>query len=298
MSDQNWVERFGADVDHLFKTGRLVDSKQTPAEYSELLALAQTLSSDFSDQSQIRTALRRRLLAEMDTRKGWHPKEKIPMFTLFKKRRLALLVPAIILAGLLIVGLAWPGGLTAAVQDVIEFVQRLWVGEHTSIEPTDSEQFPEPCKVVRLDDRLMQAGELADGSATCEATRFDTITNAQAAASFTLRQPSYLPEGYIFSHARVRGSGDLSTADLYYGPDGRCEDGILLSQSPIGGQPDQEVSIGLPRVSVVETVVVNGHSATWAEGTLLWEAGDISYFLTGCADLGLAEAVRIAESLE
>ncbi len=57
-------------------------------------------------------------------------------------------------------------------------------------------------------------------------------------------------------------------------------------------------SIGLPRVSVVETVEVNGHTATWAEGVLLWEAGDVSYFMTGCADLGLAQAVRIAESLE
>jgi len=311
MGNQSWVERFSADVDRLFKAGTPADSaERTPAEYSELLALAQTLSStDFSDQSQIQPALRRRLLTSMDTREGWHLREGISMFNLFRKRRLALVLPtvAVILASLMIVSLAWPGGLTAAAQGIIELVQRLSVGEHTSIEPLDSEQFPEGCKVVRLDDRLVKSAANGD-RAQCR--QVGNVAEAQADVPFTLRQPGYLPKGYTFGGANVLGSGDLVTVDLYYnGPGGvkPCGvgegnavrgDRVMLSQSPVGEQPDQAVSIGLPGVWAIETAQVNGHFATWAQGTLLWEADGISYLLTGCTDLGLVEAVRVAESLE
>lgn len=307
MSDQDWAERFCADLDRLFRTGTLADSTERTPEYSELLALAQTLSStNFSDQSQIQPVLRRRLLTSMGARKGWRLQEKISMPTLFQKRRFVSVLPTVILAGLLIATLVWTGGLTAIAQGAIDFVERLWIGEYTSIEPFDIKQlFGEPrstggeecvptlkeCKIVRLDDRLL--GE--DGVPR----RFDTPAAAQAALSFTLRQPGYMPEGYTFNEAKVWGDGDLATVDLLYdGPSGNCDGRIMLSQSPVGEQSGQAVSIGLPQVTAVETVQVNGRSATWAEGTLLWESDGVSYLLTCRSDLSLAEAVRIAESLE
>lgn len=308
MSDQDWAERFCADLDRLFRTGTLADSTERTPEYSELLALAQTLSfTNFSDQSQIQPVLRRRLLTSMGTRKGWRLQEKISMPTLFQKRRFVSVLPTVILAGLLIATLVWTGGLTAIAQGAIDFVERLWIGEYTSIEPFDLKQLfggplsaggeecaptaQQQCKIVRLDDRLL--GE--DGVPR----RFDTPAAAQAALSFTLRQPGYMPAGYTFKEAKVWGDGDLVTVDLLYdGPNGNCNERILLSQSPVGEQSGQAVSIGLPQVSVVETVQVNGRSATWAGGTLLWESDGISYILTSQSDLSLAEAVRIAESLE
>lgn len=306
MSEHEWVERFTVDVDRLVKAGTVADSAEgTSAEYSELLRLAQALSStDFSDQSQIQPVLRRRLL---DMRQGWHPQERIPMLASFRKLRLALVLPTVMLVSLLIAGLTWPGGLTAAAQDVIDFVQRLWVGEHTSIEPIDLEQIewnvepskaacstqvqnctPEPgkCKIVRLDDRLLSGNGVS--------RHFDSIAEAQAAISFTLRQPAALPEGYTFSQANVWGLGDLATTDLLYsGPDSH----IMLSQSPVSGQRDQGVAIGLPGVTAIATVQVNGHTATWAEHTLIWEADGISYLLTG-SNLGQEDALHIAESIE
>lgn len=229
------------------------------------------------------------------------------MFAPFRKLRFALVLPTVILVGLLLAGLTWPGGLTAAAQDVIDFVQRLWVGEHTSIEPIDLEKIqwnaqpskaacstqvqdctPEPgqCKIVRLDDRLLSGNGVS--------RHFDSFAEAQTAVSFTLRQPAALPEGYTFSGVSVWGRGDLATSDLLYiGPGSP----IMLSQSPVGGQRDQGVAIGLPGVTVIATVQVNGQTATWAEHTLLWEADGISYLLTG-SDLGLEDALLIAESIK
>lgn len=127
-----------------------------------------------------------------------------------------------------------------------------------------------------------------------EVRQFGTIAEAQTAVSFTLRQPGYLPEGYAFGRAKVWGEGHFAFANLHFdGPDGE----IMLSQRLVGGQPGQTVSIGLPSDYVIETVQVNGHTAAWAEHVLLWEANSISYLLSG-PDLSMAEATRIAESLE
>ena len=89
MRDQDWTERFGADLDHLFRTGKVADSdEQAPAEYAELLSFAQRLSRvGFSDQSQVRRALSHRLLARMDARKDWHVGKGLSMFALFQKQR-------------------------------------------------------------------------------------------------------------------------------------------------------------------------------------------------------------------
>ena len=86
----------------------------------------------------------------------------------------------------------------------------------------------------------------------------------------------------------------LNSADLHYdGPDGY----VMLSQWPVGEQPDGAVAIGSPRTSVVEMVQVNGDVAAWAEDSLLWQADGKGHLLLG-AGLDATQAIRIADSLE
>jgi hypothetical protein len=137
--------------------------------------------------------------------------------------------------------------------------------------------------------------EVAKGSGEfhfIEMQRFDTIKEAQEAASFTLRLPDYLPEGYAFSEALV--IGDL-IALHYDGPSGKTS----LGQEAVGEEPGKIVSYGVVSVSEapVQKVTVNGQDAGWAECVLVWEADGISYRLSG-PNLSLEEALRIAESLE
>jgi len=88
--------------------------------------------------------------------------------------------------------------------------------------------------------------EIAKGSGEfqfiIEMQRFDTIKEAQEAASFTLRLPDYLPEGYAFSEALV--IGDL-IALHYDGPSGK----ISLGQEAVGEEPGKIVSYGVVSVS-------------------------------------------------
>ena len=128
--------------------------------------------------------------------------------------------------------------------------------------------------------------------------RFSTFDEAQAVVLFSLRQPSYLPAGYIFREAIVT---PLDWAFLFYGgPNGD----IILAQMPVGERPggDAQHSIfaetGTLTDKPIEPAILNGQPAGWVDGhSLMWEAEGISYALGGL-DLSLDEATRIAESLK
>ena len=121
--------------------------------------------------------------------------------------------------------------------------------------------------------------------------RFDKMAEAQAFLPFQLVQPDYLPEAYAFSHVNVIGEGDNASAQVHFTAP---RENLLLSQRPTADQP---VSIGLPEDYVIETVLVNGKPATWAEHVLLWEADGVSYLLSS-PNLNQTVAIRIAESLK
>lgn len=306
MSDRDWVACFFDDVDQVLKNGSLDDSNEAITdEYAEVLSVVQILSSiDFSSKSKKRYALRQRLLAEIDSQKrgSFHLKENVSMNTLFQRRSIKSALSVMILLvclGLLFTNLVWPGSVAAAAHNAVSFVQRLWVGKSTSVDPIS------PAQIIELENGDLTilvesefAGTVAQtGSSTAmtlEIRRFDDLAEAQAFLPFQLVQPSYLPEAYHISYAKVFGESNLASVHLHFGsPDGD----LLLSQRPVGGQSEQTVSIGIPDDYVIESVLVNGQPATWAEHILIWETDSFSFLLSG-PDLDLVEAILIAESLE
>ncbi len=310
MSDRDMVDRFSTEVDQLLQTGTLADNvERITKEYAEALMIAQTLLSiDFSSETNQQQILRNQLFVGIETRKGWSQnlKEKVSMNTLFQNRDIkpALSVTIlVVLLSVLFTNLIFPGSVAAAANRAVSFIQRLWVGEHTSIDPIDPDQ------VIKLEDgSLMMQGEYSDNDSVTgkvpnfkssevtvfERRQFKSLAEAQAIVHFQLVQPGFLPENYVFSHITVFGEDDYVTVNLHYtGPGGN----LMLSQRPIGDQPNQTVSIGLPDDYVIETVSLNGQSATWAEHVLMWEAEDVSYLLSS-PDLDLTTAVQIADSLE
>jgi hypothetical protein len=328
MNEQDWADRFSREVDSLLNEAGRTDSEPIPTEYRQALDLARILTTaDFSVESRVRQALRRRLLNRIGVREGWQRRKEYVMHTFFRQRYPAVILTAVVLAAFLVVTLAWPGALTAAAQGIEAFVQSLWLGEHTLLQriapeqvmelgdgqiaiegvPVDGHQPQIELRQRLEDERLTIEGILVDvGEAEMfagipeegwefhyvEMQRFDTIKEAQEAASFTLRLPDYLPEGYAFSEALVIGDSIM----LHY--DGPGEK-ISLGQTVVGEEPGKVVSYGVVSVSEapVQKVTVNGQDAGWAESVLVWEADGISYRLSG-PSLSLEEAIRIAESLE
>ena len=330
MNEQDWADRFSREVDSLLNEAGRTDSEPIPTEYRQALDLARILTTaDFSVESRVRQALRRRLLNRICVREGWQRRKEHVMHTFFRKRHPAVILTAVVLVAFLVVTLAWPGALTAAAQGIEAFVQSLWLGEHTLLQriapeqvmelgdgqlaiegvPVDDHQPQIELRQRLEDERLTIEGVPADESEVemfagiaeegwefhyveIEMQRFDTIKEAQEAASFTLRLPDYLPEGYAFSEALV--IGDL-IALHYDGPSGK----ISLGQEAVGEEPGKIVSYGVVSVSEapVQKVTVNGQDAGWAESVFVWEADGISYRLSG-PSLSLEEAIRIAESLE
>jgi hypothetical protein len=310
MSDRDLVDRFSSEVDQFIQTGTLADNvERVTKEYAEALLIAQTLSSiDFSSETNQQQIIRNQLFVGIETRKGWlqNLKEKVSMNTLFQMRDIkpALSVTIlVVLLSVLFTNLIFPGSVAAAANRAVSFIQRLWVGEHTSIDPIDPDQ------IIKLEDgSLIMQGEYSDnGSVTgnvpnfessavtvFERRQFKSLAEAQTIVHFQLVQPGFLPENYAFSHVTVIGEGDFTTVNLHYtGPSGN----LMLSQRPIGDQPNQTISIGLPDDYVIETVSLNGQSATWAKHVLMWEADGVSYLLSS-PDLDQSTAILIAESLE
>jgi len=324
MNERDWAERFSHDVDDLLNEAGRADAEPPSEEYRQDLDLARTLATtDFSDESQMRQAVRRRLLNQIDARERAAPRKENSTHVASWRRSPAMIVTALILAGLLVVMLAWPGALKVAAQEIQEFVQRLVLGRHTEAVQVDpehavfSESAPPARPTVSYDDGWTietSIGNFGIGSSVppgqdVTVKRFDTIDEAQATVSFGLRRPGYLPAGYALREVMVAPTDEVF--QFYGGPDGD----IILLQTPVGEQRItvvEELEDGLERVTVqvdvkaivamtnesIEPVTLNGQPAGWIEGYgLMWEADDVTYLLGGI-NLSLDEAIRIAESLE
>jgi len=130
------------------------------------------------------------------------------------------------------------------------------------------------------------------------ARSFSTLDEARGVVPFRLRQPGYLPDGYILRETLVAPGG---SAFLFY--EGQKGD-VILVQISVGLQPGddpqpvQATSVEILTSGAIEPVTLNGVPAGWVEGHgLMWEADGISYTVGG-VNLSLGEALRIAESLE
>ena len=98
MNERDWADRFGHDVDSLLSEAGRTDSEPTPTEYRQALDLAHTLATtDFSAESRVRQALRRRLLNRVGEREGWQQRKEYAMRTLFWRRHPAVILPIVVL---------------------------------------------------------------------------------------------------------------------------------------------------------------------------------------------------------
>lgn len=320
MDERNWSYLFSTDVDGLLTGAGRLDAEATPAECRQAVDLARTLvTTDFSPESQIRNALRCRLLNQTTAREGWSPRMEISERRSLWRARPVLTVVTATLGVILVAALAWPSAVTGVAQGIETFVAGLVLGPHTSVQQVH----PDRADVSSTESRpeRPEIGQLGDGWIIRTAVgnfggnvlpgrdgaihQFSTFDEAQAAASFRLRQLGYLPSGYELRQAMLAPSGCVFL--FYGGPHGD----IVLAQTPVGEAQRSEVkhSDGVTvtvntRVIKVLTdnptvsVTLNGQPAGWIEDYgLMWEADGATYSLGGIG-WTLDEAMRIAESLQ
>lgn len=322
MNERDWADRFSRDVDDLLNEAGRTDAEPLSEEYRQNLDLARALTSaDYSIESQMRQATRRRLLDQIDGREEWSLRKENAMRTVLR-RHPAMIVTAIVLAGLLVTMLSWPGALVTAAQEIQELVQSLVLGRHTEAVQVDPELAPLPARTPPAKPTVLYDNDgwsiktsignfggnvLPDQDATVR--RFDTIEQAQAILPFRLHQPGYLPAGWALREVMFAPTGGVFL--FYGGPDGD----IVLVSTPVYEQSEiidrqsdgttEKVAVRVSSSNVmvvtdkpIEMVTLNGQPAGWIEGGgLMWEADGISYRLGG-ANLSLDAAIHIAESLE
>ena len=284
MNEQDWAERFSRDVDSLLNEAGRTEAEPIPTEYRQALDLARTLATtDFSVESRVRQTLRRRLLNRIGAREGGQQRKEITMRTFFRKRR-----PV--------------GVLTAAAQQVYSIIQRIVVGPYTEVVQVEfqdeaNEPPPLPPDMWSVDTEIGGfGGNVLPGVDPTVHTVTDFV-EAQELASFQLRVPGYVPEGYALREIKLV----PGNAFLFYGGAGHD---IILVQTQVGPQPSDDPNVGIAVMggwftnSPVEEVELDGRTAVWIDShSLTWEADGISHTVGGL-DLSLEEAVRIAKSLE
>lgn len=304
--ERDWADRFTRDVDGLLNEAGRTDSEPLPAEYRQALDLARMLvTTDLSAESRVRHTLRRRLLNQIGTREGWQLRKEYVMRTFFRQRRAAVILASAVLAGLLVVTLAWPGGLTAAAQGIYDVIQSIVLGPHTQAVQIDfqtkSEPRPLPADLWIIRTDIGSFGGNAPPGVEPTVRTLTSFEDAQAATNFYLRTPIDLPEGYALREVKLAPIGGTSWAILFYGGSGHD---IILAQMPGGPQPSDDPNVAVSVASgfitdgTLEEVRLDGRPAVWADGhSLMWEADSVSYMLGGLG-LSLEETIRIAASLE
>jgi len=220
----------------------------------------------------------------------------------------------VVLAAFLVVTLAWPGALTAAAQAIQDFVRILSVGENTTIyQVVYDSAAPRPQRTPSARPRVElqwtirtpigDFGNNAGFGQDPSVHYFNTFDEAQTFTPFSLRQPTYLPAGYVFLDAMIPPPPANEAFLFYKSPDGEIVLVEILAYTRVGVIDETTMTVkgvwfGLTTDEPVEEVALNGRRAAWVESYgLVWEAEDIIYILGG-SDLSLDEAIRIAESME
>jgi len=307
------------------------------AEYRQAVGMARTLATtDFSAESQTRQALRRWLLDQVDARQGRHQKAMRALMSLFEPSRPAVKAVAMILMGFFVMTMAWPGASATLAQSIRATVQQLVLGQHTTVTQTACPDEQATVAIVAHPVRGTPVASAASNRAQTDAAgaaavaaavagednlciintaigrfgfhlpsesdavarSFSTLDEARGVVPFRLRQPGYLPDGYILRETLVAPGG---AAFLFY--EGQKGD-VILVQISVGRQPGddhhpvQATAVEILTSGAIESVTLNGVPAGWVEGHgLMWEADGVSYTVGG-VNLSLDEALRIAESLE
>ncbi len=313
MNERDLADQFNQDVDRLLADSGRADSVPLPADYAQTLRLARKLIAvDFSAESQVRHSLRRKLLIQVgiaqsrkESRMNAYPYPN-------QLRRRLLIAIAGLLALLLVEMLLYQGGPAVAAQSIENGAKLIILGAYSTAQKIEAQvtgkPFPKDEWYVDLYPGFGVGGNGPPGTnpTVTTATSFD---EAQQIAAFGIRQPGYLPEGYILQEIRLApiftGPGALMfpstpNAYLFYDSAGSV---IVIAQSPVGPQSISDVAtvgqfVGFGTNGWLEEVEFDGHIAAWAEGNILiWEKDGISYMVGGPI-LTLEEAILIAESLK
>ncbi len=315
MNEQDWAYRFSHEVDDLLSKSGHVDFEPSPDDYRELLDLARTLIvTDFSHESREEHRLRWRLLERLDSPAVQRSrKESVfkPTPPLSVRRRLLASI-TVALAILLAVTFLFPGGPVAAAQSIANGVKLIVLGTYTTAQQIESiitgEPLPDDTWNIVLFPGVGVGGNGPPGTYPTVSSVKD-LEEAQELTLFHIREPAYLPEGYILKEIKLApvwtGLGDLlfpinpNVFFFYVGPD----QDIVIVQQPVGPQPIGESGvvagnfIGFATNGTLVEVEMNGHIAAWADDRLLiWEQDGVSYMVGGIG-LNLEEAIRIATSL-
>jgi|CXWL01.1.fsa_nt_gi hypothetical protein len=313
MNERDLADQFNKDVERLLTDSGRADSASPPADYGPTLDLARKLIAvDFSAESQVRHSLRRKLLAQVGKAQGRKETRvnTYPYPNPLRQRLLTAVGGA--LALLLLMMLLYPGGPAVAAQSIENGAKLIILGAYSTAQRIEAQvtgkPMPENEWHIELYPGFGVGGNGLPGTnpTVTTATTFD---EAQQTAAFDIRQPAYLPEGYILQEIKLApiwtGPGALlfpntPNAYLFYE---NANSVIVIAQSPVGSQSLGDNAsigqfVGFATNGWMKEVEFDGHKAAWAEGNILvWEKDEISYLLGG-PNLALEEAIRIAESLD
>jgi hypothetical protein len=313
MNEQDRAERFSRDVDSLLAEADQTDDLPTPPEYRQVLELARTLATtDFSAESQVQHALRRRLLNETQTQEGWPERRNMRIYAQRRLRRRLLVTISGALALLLAVMLLRPGGPAAAAQSIGDGVKLIVLGAYSKAQRIEAfvTGRPPPDDDWQVDTPVCTFGGNGPPGTSPTVESVASSEEAQEMISFHLRAPACLPEGYTLREIKLApvwtGAGALlftsnPNAFLFYkGPSAD----IVIVQQPVGPQPSGDpnvavgTAVGFLTDGTLEEIDLGGRTAAWANNRILmWEEDGVSYMVGGL-DLGLEEAICIAASLE
>jgi hypothetical protein len=305
MKDQrHYAGRFSAEVDRILEQHGRAEEQGPAPEYPALLTLAEQLAAiDPSQHNPLRPRLRAELLNQLDAkiaarqRPRWWQRLPLPA----PRRALGTLAALTAL-----MALAWltPTG-QAVAQNVGRLIRELrW--SHTTvhqlspgIQPTATAIYQEQAPAHSGDEQncgFVFQGHHFDFYYPADAlVRNETVTLAQAIAEagFDVRLPSFVPDGYTLSEARLL---CVAPFDVFIVYEGQGEQ-LGLYQSFVNSSAAERRGIGVFTSQTLQDVLVgDSQAALINDASLVWEQDDVSFHLIG-PGMGGDTLVRIAESL-
>ncbi len=271
MTHKNGNQSFDQALEAALE-GRKTPFETLDEEDREILALASGLAeTDFSAVYGKRAALRRRLLGQQgESRQAYSSiGGKFTMFT--NRRQLTIVAVALMVVGVLAFARFSPA-LAESRQGVATWLLTAGVPEQAVVVVTG----PPAVAVIRSQGGSMQ---------TLTFTMVSSVDEAQAAATFTVKQPTVLPEGFALKSIAISPQGNRVVL-AYENSSGNME--FSLRQTtvapPSGAVPPKD-----------DIIVHLGTGADIPANVIRWETNGVHYELSGT--LSKADLQVIADSV-
>lgn len=312
--EEHYAGRFSAEVDRILEQRGRSEEEGPPAEYDEMLAMAEWLAAlDFSKDSSLRSQLRGRLMNALEGERTAAQRRPVWWRRLLQPKPRRVL-GAVVAVMALVVLVGWTPAGRALAQAVEQFIREMrW--PNTTVQQI----FPDQRPTATADPRQNLENELAAGRAwqfEFEGRGFAgccspdvrnevvSLEQAIAEAGFDLYLPTVLPAGYVVSEVRLLDVSPYLVFIIYEGPDGR----LGLEQSVVGITSEEHPgpntailerrAVSVVTDGTVEEVMVGATPAALIDGdSLAWEENNISFRLIG-PGLNARTLIQTAESLE